>query len=197
MLLEDRQWQSTIDADDSSGYQKFINEHPESRYVHQAQEALKGFRFDGLMVQLVMRKSLRDDSLRTLAPKLKKVIEKALEKEKIPFEWLEPIDATSEPDRNVLAEIDLKEGYGAWIITVDEKLGAPFAPRGHGTDIELHVELIPIRMKPMISEVVKAATRDSVVAQTLHGLHVDAQDDAANKLSRVPVGWGYWVGTEE
>ena len=44
---------------------------------------------------------------------------------------------------------------------------------------------------------VEASTRRSVLAETLHGLHLDAQEDFGDQLAKAPEGWSKFLIRDE
>lgn len=194
----DRNWQKTIDADTYQAYTDFLHRFPDSRYASHAQATLEEFRFDGLAIQLLIRETLRDDSVATVKPRFKSKLEAALKKEKIPFVWLKDVDARNDPDSSPTAGLELKGEQGAMVIEYIEKRGRAFDPYGYATDIEAKVHLVPKRGSVMTTVEVEGSTRRSVLAETLHGLHLDAQDDFADHLAEAPKGWAtYLIEKEE
>lgn len=193
----DRNWQTVIDADTYEAYVDFLMRFPDSRYASHAQQTLEDFRFDALGIQLVIRDTLRDDSVSTLKPRFKKKLEAALKKEEIPFTWLKDVDARNDPDRSPTAGLKLEGNQGAMVIEYREKRGRAFDPYGYATDIEAKVHLVPKRGSVMTTVQVEGSTRRSVLAETLHGLHLDAQEDFGDQLATAPKGWSKFLIREE
>ena len=188
-------WQEAVTSDAPMAYRSYLERFPEGAHLAEARAAVEGFRFSGVAILLVLRSSVRKDSLSTYRSRILQTLGADLQRRRFTVEWLDPIDARGRADLDPFADLLLSvpESHAALVIEVTEKRGRPFTPEGFATDIEATASLVPpARIKPMAIATVEASTGAKISGIGEHALHLDAQRDLGDALRRSSLPFDDW-----
>lgn len=189
-------WGQAVAADGPLEYRAYLERYPQGIHASEARAIVDGFRFSGVAVRLVIRRTERADSLKTWQPAIMETFGRHLTSERFTVAWLEPVDARGKPELDPLDGLLLAvpENHAAIVIELEETRGREFAPAGAATDMTATVHLVPPgRVRPMATKTVKATTSARVTVPNEAGLHLDAQREFGKALGKAGFPFRDWL----
>jgi hypothetical protein len=188
-------WQQAVAADGPLEYRAYVERFPQGAHLGEAKQAIEGFKFSGVAIRLVVRRTERADSLKTWKAAVMDTLGKELVSQRFKVTWLDPVDARGKPELDALEDVLVvaPEDHAVMVVDLEETRGRDFLPAGSATDVAATVSLVPPgRTRPMATTTVKATTGPKVQVANETGLHLDAQRQFGAALSAAKLPLREW-----
>jgi len=191
---EELYWKAAVETDGPMEYSIYLSKFPSGSHADEARAAIEGFRFSGVAVRVVVKSTVRGDSLATWRSSLQSSLGPQLTRQGFKVAWLDVVDGRGravDPFADLLLEVP--EDHAAMVIVLEESRGRAFDPTGFATDIAAEVFIVPpARMRPFIDKSLKASTGARVVVEDERGLHIDAQQQLGRVIGSTKLGLKSW-----
>ncbi|MCB9673530.1 MAG: hypothetical protein H6737_00345 [Alphaproteobacteria bacterium] len=187
-------WRNARDTDDPMQYRVYLAKYPSGTHADEAKGAIEGFRFSGVALRVIVKSTVRGDSIKTWKPSLESSLAAKLREEGFKVSWMDVIDARGkvvDPFSELLTMVP--EDHAALIVVLEESKGRAFDPSGFATDVDAEVFVVPpARVQPFITKEVDASTSGKVRVENEQGLHVDAQKQLGYEIAKAKLGLSEW-----